>query len=402
MDKNNNLIPILNEHAKTPLSRLQKQFNSRIKRINKAKADVQKLEEIIKVAQTKVAEHINPVLEEIAHNRGEIIKKLDFWYGDKYFKKKEKQKLAEIIEEESVDLISNNGLDELKEIHDKHSGQSYDDFFAKEESRMKDYLSGEIKEHMGIDFDFEGMDMNNPEEFLAKMAAMMQESEGEIRDFMNEKENPTSKKNSKKKTKTQIAKEEKQKEELKNISKITKTIYNQLVKEYHPDRELDEKEREWKTEIMKKVTLAYKEDDLFELLKLKLELSTHKETHVKDLPETELKYYNKILMEQLHELEHKKHILKNLPPTHEHLEKYLKSRTVKTLERKILADKQGLEENLQTLNMRLNHTLNTKTGTRMYLKSYTLLAERSMDINDLLSKLMSGGYDEDNLFDIFD
>lgn len=399
MSNDKNLIPILNEHAKTPLSRLQKQFNSRIKRINKAKEDVEKLTLFIKTAQTKIAEHIDPVTEQIMKHRAEILKKLDFWYDNKYFRKNEKQKIAEIVVEGAVDLISGHGMNELKELHDKYSEQTYDEFFAEEEGRMKEFLAEEIKEHMGFDFDFEGMDMTNPEEFLAKMAAMMEENAEKIIDFQKEKIEPkkSKKEKEKEKTKAQLAKEEKQKEELKNISKITKTIYNQLVKEYHPDREFDEKEREWKTRIMQRVTIAYKEDDLFELLRLKLELSTHKETEVKNLPEKELKYYNKILMEQINELEDKKFALKNPPPPHDHLEEYLRCKTVKTLEKKVLAKKKVLEDNITDLNFRLKYELNTKTNTRNYLKGYTLAAEQ-MDMGSLIDMLSASMFDDDDDF----
>ena len=53
---------------------------------------------------------------------------------------------------------------------------------------------------------------------------------------------------------------------------------------------------------MKKVTQAYEQDDLFELLKLKIELQGS-DIESLTMADEHLKYYNKILKEQVNELE---------------------------------------------------------------------------------------------------
>jgi hypothetical protein len=74
----------------------------------------------------------------------------------------------------------------------------------------------------------------------------------------------------------------------------------ELVKAFHPDREKDELEKERKTLLMHRITEANEKDDLFELLRLRLELLGTDFEHSND---ESLKYYVKLLIQQVAELE---------------------------------------------------------------------------------------------------
>jgi hypothetical protein len=75
----------------------------------------------------------------------------------------------------------------------------------------------------------------------------------------------------------------------------------ELVKAFHPDREKDELEKERKTLLMHRITEANEKDDLFELLRLRLELLGTDFEHSND---ENLKYYVKLLNQQVAELQH--------------------------------------------------------------------------------------------------
>lgn len=79
-----------------------------------------------------------------------------------------------------------------------------------------------------------------------------------------------------------------------------RSIYIPLVKKLHPDREPDENEKIRKTEILKKLTEAYEKKDLIALLMLQSEyqLKQDEQDKIKDLES-----YNKILEEQVAQLE---------------------------------------------------------------------------------------------------
>jgi hypothetical protein len=71
----------------------------------------------------------------------------------------------------------------------------------------------------------------------------------------------------------------------------------------HPDREPDPQERERKTALMQRANQAYGKNDLLKLLELQLELEHIDQNAINDISEARLRHYNKILREQLGELD---------------------------------------------------------------------------------------------------
>jgi hypothetical protein len=82
-----------------------------------------------------------------------------------------------------------------------------------------------------------------------------------------------------------------------------RTLYLDLVKHLHPDREPTEAEKARKTELLQRVTTAYEAGELLTLLRLQLELQRIDQSHLENLAEDQLKYYNKLLKEQARELD---------------------------------------------------------------------------------------------------
>jgi hypothetical protein len=188
-------------------------------------------------------------------------------------------------------LIETTGNEDLKILYEKYTNESFDEMDAEAENATAEMMKNMMSSMFGVDFD-DDADVSDPQKMQEYMERKMEEKQAEAQ----------AKKANKKKTDKQIEKEEKIKEEAKNISKAARSIYTDLVKAFHPDRERDETERVRKTEIMKKVTQAYEDDDLFELLRLKIELQGA-DIESLTMADEQLKYYNKILKEQVRELE---------------------------------------------------------------------------------------------------
>jgi hypothetical protein len=283
---------VLTQKSGKDLSKLQKQFNSNVKKINELK---QKLEDDtagLRQIITRIKAEIFPLEEKHNNTLVEMVYVFDKHYDDPYFKKKEKEKIADFIMEKSTELIQSLGKDELKPIYDKYAEESYDEMNAEAEGEASDLMKNMMKSMFGIEVGDDEIDLTNPEKMQEYVAQKLEEKEEEA----------ATKKANKKKSAKQIEKEEKDKEEAKNISKAARSIYADLVKAFHPDRELDEVERDRKTEIMKQVTEAYSNDDLFELLRLKIELQGS-DIESLTMVDEQLKYYNKMLKEQINELE---------------------------------------------------------------------------------------------------
>jgi hypothetical protein len=106
-----------------------------------------------------------------------------------------------------------------------------------------------------------------------------------------------------KKSAKQIAKEAQQLAEEQQTSQSIRELYRKLASALHPDREPDSAERERKTALMQRVNQAYKQDNLLLLLELQLELEHIDQATINNISASRLKHYNKILKEQLRELE---------------------------------------------------------------------------------------------------
>ena len=282
---------IITQKSEKDLSKLQKQFNANVKKINELKQrlkdDGEQLRKIVIRIQSDIIPTEHKHLEKIT----ELVFVFDKHHNDPFFKKKEKAKIADFIVNKSHELIETTGNEDLKVLYEKYAKESFDEMDAEAENATAEMMKKMMSSMFGVDFE-EGADVSDPQKMQQYMERKMEEKQTETQ----------ARKANKKKSDKQIEKEEKIKEEAKNISKAARSIYTDLVKAFHPDRERDETERVRKTEIMKKVTQAYEEDDLFELLRLKIELQGA-DIESLTMADEQLKYYNKILKEQVRELE---------------------------------------------------------------------------------------------------
>ena len=282
---------IITQKSEKDLSKLQKQFNANVKKINELKQQLKDDGEQLRVIVTRIQSDIIPVEHKHFEKITELVYVFDKHHNDPFFKKKEKAKIADFVVNKSHELIETTGNEDLKILYEKYTKESFDEMDAEAENATAEMMKNMMSSMFGVDFE-EGADVSDPQKMQQYMERKMEEKQTETQ----------ARKASKKKSDKQIEKEEKIKEEAKNISKAARSIYTDLVKAFHPDRERDETERVRKTEIMKKVTQAYEEDDLFELLRLKIELQGA-DIESLTMADEQLKYYNKILKEQVRELE---------------------------------------------------------------------------------------------------
>ena len=282
---------VITPKSEKDLSKLQKQFNANVKKINELKQRLQEDEASLRLIVARIQSDIIPVEQKHFDKITELVYVFDKHHDDPFFKKKEKAKIADFIVNKSHELIETTGNRDLKILYEKYAEESFDEMDAEAENATAEMMKSMMSSMFGVDFE-EDADVSDPQKMQEYMERKMEEKQAEAQ----------AKKANRKKSDKQIEKEEKIKEEAKNVSKAARSIYTDLVKAFHPDRERDETERDRKTEIMKRVTQAYENDDLFELLRLKIELQGS-DIESLTMADEQLKYYNKILKEQVRELE---------------------------------------------------------------------------------------------------
>lgn len=303
MSNQNTLILTLQSDKN--LSKLQKQFNSNIKKINELKERLVKDTQHLAFINSRIKADLVPLEMKQIDKIVEMVYLFDKHYEESFFKKKEKEKMAHFILSKSEELIEQAGKEELKVMFDKYSDQTYDEISEETETEGLDKIKQMMKSMFNIELNEEEENISDPD----ILQDIFEKKMGEREAFQE------THKKEQKKTAKQLEKEEKLKAEAQNVNKAARSIYTDLVKTYHPDREPDEAERERKTEIMKQITQAYEKNDLFELLRLKISLQSI-DINAWKMADEQLKYYNKLLKEQIIELEREHwelHRLANVP-----------------------------------------------------------------------------------------
>lgn len=272
------------------LTKLQKQFNINIQKIDFLKSKIGYAKKEIDQIQVKITSEILPLEKKLIEVQVKEIIYLDALFQQKIFKKRDNDTLSEMIFERTSEFISRTESPELEDIFTRHNdGVSFEEANEEANKIASETLKESFSSIFGIKFD-DDADLSDPEKFQEYLDQQVAADEAEYE----------TRKADKKKTAKQIEKEEKQRQEAKNLNKTSRQIYMELVKAFHPDLEKDELEKERKTLLMHRITEANEKDDLFELLRLKLELLG---TDFEYSNDESLKYYVKLLKQQVAELE---------------------------------------------------------------------------------------------------
>ncbi|MDO9106014.1 MAG: J domain-containing protein [Methylovulum sp.] len=277
---------------KKTLSAAQKQFNSLTKQIDRQKKLLLEWQATIPIYHQKVDHEHNVLLDTFNNLRLTWIQTLDQFYDKPLFKKTDKLKIKHLICDICEDLIHGQNSEEVKSLFNKYSDDDYDTINEETESAIGELMKGIAKNMFDVDLG-DDFDISSPEKFQAHLQEKLREkAEGQ----------PAAAVKPRKKTKKQLAKEARQQEEDALASKSVQEVYRKLVAVLHPDREPDAQERERKTELMQRVNTAYDKKDLLQLLELQLEVEQIDAAQLSQMADSRLKYFNKILKDQLAEL----------------------------------------------------------------------------------------------------
>ena len=281
----------------SPRSKTQQEFNRLTKRIAKLEAEVATFREAATRLRQRVQQEYRPLQAEHNRLRAELVRLLDHAFEHQKLTKTERNKISYLIGEACYDLPQ-KGHPELQVLIDKYAPPPSPEETQAVDSEMADVMKSFFSEQFGIEFDDEA-DVSTPEKLEAYVHQKMAEREA---DFKAEAQERAERRAKRKKTPKQQAAEEKKETEQTSITKAVRTLYLDLVKHLHPDREPDEAEKARKTELLKRVTTAYEASELLTLLRLQLELNRIDQAHLENLADDQLRYYNKLLREQAQEL----------------------------------------------------------------------------------------------------
>ena len=288
-------ISIVTDGEHPHLSKEQKAFNTLIKKIDEKRASLAAWQEIIPSYQKKYASEFVPLVETSQDIQIELVHCLDRASDQKGLTSTERRMIDDLISELAGELAAERDDADLKNIYNKHSGSDFDAEEAAAVKGMKSMLEEVIGVDLGDDFD-----MSSPEELFNRAQAHMHEQQTQ---YEADRQAHDERQAKRKKTAKQIAKEAQQLAEEQQTSQSIRELYRKLASALHPDREPDQQERDRKTELMQRINQAYDQKNLLLLLELQLELEHIDQATINNITAGRLKHYNKILKEQLNELE---------------------------------------------------------------------------------------------------
>ncbi len=288
-------VAVVTGHDQPKLSKGQQAFNNLIKQIERNRAQLTDWEAAISRYQQKYARELLPLVEDLTDMQAKLVHCLDRVSDQKGLTRTERRVIAGVIADIAEQVLAGRDDTELKAIYNKHGRFDYDSEEAASIKGMKSMLEDVLGVDLGDD-----LDVSSPEDLIKRAQARMEENRAQNNADRQawEERRPKRKKSAK-----QLAKEAQQQAEEQQVSQSIREIYRKLASALHPDRELDTQERDRKTALMQRVNQAYEKRNLLQLLKLQLELEHIDQTAVNNISEDRLKHYNKILKEQLAELE---------------------------------------------------------------------------------------------------
>lgn len=287
------IIWIKAEQAQVPLTPAQKKFNGLIKKIDVQKKLLAEWQESLSLCQQEAVTKLEPVRKILSVHQVEMVLLLDQMFTQHKFTRGQQEKLAYLICEACDELISQHQRDDLKPLYNRYSRNGFDEQAQEMDEMAAELLKKKVQEEFGIELDDEmEFDPRDPRGTAERLAEK----------FRQQQEQAEAARPKRKKTAKQLAKEAREQEEATHVSKSIQAVYRQLVAALHPDREPDPVERERKTELMQKVTVAYGNKDLLQLLELQLAIEQIDQGGLNTIAEDRLKHYNKLLQNQFDEL----------------------------------------------------------------------------------------------------
>ena len=275
------------------LSAAQKKFNGLIQKIDTQKKLLATWQEVIPQFQQEIAGKLTPLRDTFRNHQADMVVMLDALYTTQKLAHNQRDKIAHLITSICEELIGQHGREDLKPLYDCYSEQDYDAAVQEADEMASEYFKSMFEQEFGVELDDDEFDCSDPEEMAARLAEKMQERHKQAQESRSKR----------KKSAKQLEKEAREQEEEANVSKSIQAVYRQLVAALHPDRELDPAERERKTELMQKVTVAYGKRDLLQLLELQLSVEQIDQSKINNIADDRLKHYNKVLQNQLEELQ---------------------------------------------------------------------------------------------------
>jgi hypothetical protein len=281
--------------SRNALSKEQGSFNKLLSEVQRLQNKLAAWREFEQKQQQRVGAELVPLVEAVRQARAKFIKScaeiLEGRHGGDVPKKAERRHLTALVLEVCETYFAEPGVPDPEVIatFDAYSPVSHAEHQRMAETEFRD----EARDLFGIDIP-EDVDFDDVDEFLASaFASSADENQDE---FAAEP-----KKSRKQKRSRRVRDGSDTLIEAVSVDpkRPLRDVYRKLASALHPDRGIDEADRNRRNELMQRVNAAYEGVDLLALLELQLEIQQIDEDHVASIPESVLLQYNQVLRDRV-------------------------------------------------------------------------------------------------------
>jgi len=262
----------------------QKRFNTLIRQIDQARRTLAAWQEHTPLYAQAYAQLIVPLSKELADEQRLWCFELDRVLAQPGWTKAERATLCELLCDAAGELLSEGDEPDaaLRALFDKHAEVDFDTEQQRSRLALKDMVEA-----------MTGMDLGDDEiESEAELFGRMQQG-------LADDEPAPADAPARSKSKAQQRREA----EAKLATQSVREVFRKLASVLHPDRETDATQRAAKTALMQKANQAYAANDLLTLLELQLQVEQVDAGHIAQASAQRVRHYNKVLAEQLDELQ---------------------------------------------------------------------------------------------------
>ena len=274
-----------------PLSPEHKRFQTLLGKIEKARSRLQTWQEQLPLFARMHEAQAVPVLARLTAERRAWALQLEQLLLNRRWSKAETKTLTRMLCDLSVSLVQLTDPPdaEMKALYDRWADIS----FAEGEEEHLQLMKAMLEKAGGVDLG--GDPVASEEELMQRAHAKMAEQHEQWQSAPR----PPPRKN-------KTAAQKRAEEDEARISQTVREVYRKLAAALHPDRvaaDATAEERQRSTELMQRANSAYEAGDLLALLTLQLQIEQVDIAHAAGIAAAQVKHFNKVLAEQLRELE---------------------------------------------------------------------------------------------------
>jgi hypothetical protein len=286
--------------AARPASPEHKRFQALLAKIDKARRRLQAWQEQLPLFAQAHAARVAPLEAELRVARRTWAFELEALQGAQRWSKADASTLSEMICDICGALLDAAGDGEpdaeLKALYNRHADVDFDREEELQLTSMKAML-----ETMG------GLDLgDDPIESAEDLMQRAREKMAEVQRAQEALNGSPAQPGRRAKPPRQTAAQKRAEEDAKRISQTVREVYRKLASALHPDRvhaSVPAAERAARTALMQRANTAYEAGDLLALLELQLQIEQVDLAHAANVAAEQVRHFNKVLSEQLRELE---------------------------------------------------------------------------------------------------